>query len=95
MLVSACQTWHSVQTHNGNLPTEVVLDLALLDSIWGVLVDDRGELWKTSVKSIHRHHLTMMLTFDTHVGDGLVKPLNVSKKNDLESGSGTRLRVRK
>lgn len=33
-----------VRTYNGNLSTEVVFDFALLDGIWGVFVDDRGEL---------------------------------------------------
>lgn len=41
------------------------------------------------------HHLLVILTFDTHVEGCLVKVLDGVKKDDSESGSGTRLRVRK
>ena len=34
-------------TYNGNLPAEVVLDLACFDGIWGVLLDDLSKLCKT------------------------------------------------
>lgn len=44
VLVFSCQMWQRVRTYNGNLSTEVVFDFALLDGIWGVFVDDRGEL---------------------------------------------------
>lgn len=34
-------------TYNGNFPTELILDLALFDSVWRLLLDDLEELFDT------------------------------------------------
>ena len=41
-----------VVTHNSDLPTKLVLDLAGLDSIWRMLIDDLEQFYKRLAKII-------------------------------------------
>ena len=53
--VSICRAGrfhHEELTYNGNLSAEVVFDFARLDGIWGVFMDDVGELYESISFSI-------------------------------------------
>ena len=40
-----------VITHNGNLPAKLILDLAGLDSIWRILIDDLEQFYNRLAKT--------------------------------------------
>lgn len=46
-----------VVTHNGNLPTKLVLDLAGLDSIWRMLIDDLEQFYNRSAEVLQSQHM--------------------------------------
>lgn len=56
------------RTYNGHFATELVLDLALLDGIWGLVLDDGEELFDTHVgKGSLSSPFARILLLDDHL----------------------------